>query len=110
MLQKDSIVVVLRTDCSYVRVEKAWLVWYAGESHTAKVVITMLGTIDEAMVRVSRGPAYQNFIRISFRTTACDPCDVLKFRFSMLRWIGGLSGSLRTMIASGGCKRYQLSG
>lgn len=40
MLQKDSIVVVLRTDCSCVRVEKAWLVWYAGESHTAKVMIT----------------------------------------------------------------------
>jgi RecA-family ATPase len=61
MLQKDSIVVVLRTDRSYVRVEKAWLVWYAGESHTAKVMITMLGTIDEAMVRVSGEASLSKF-------------------------------------------------
>ena len=61
MLQKDSIVVVLRTDCSYVRVEKAWLVGYAGESHTAKVMITMLGTIDEAMVRGIGGASLSEF-------------------------------------------------
>ena len=61
MLQKDSIVVVLRTDCSYVSVEKAWIVWYAGKSRTAKVMITMLGTIDEAMVRVSGGASLSRF-------------------------------------------------